>query len=113
MSVTHPPRPLELAPELARELLSHECYIDHMKRELTQRELRNSSGDVMRALDRGEQFTITRNGVPVGELTPLGRRRVVSAEALLDALAKTAPVDGARLRSDLDAVADQDPTPRA
>ncbi|HUZ82793.1 MAG TPA: hypothetical protein VMU73_11175 [Gaiellaceae bacterium] len=27
------------------------------------------------ALDRGEMFVVTRNGVPVGELTPLRRRR--------------------------------------
>jgi antitoxin (DNA-binding transcriptional repressor) of toxin-antitoxin stability system len=35
-----------------------------MAREITQRELRNSSGEVMRALDRGEAFVVTRNGVP-------------------------------------------------
>jgi antitoxin (DNA-binding transcriptional repressor) of toxin-antitoxin stability system len=37
-----------------------------MAREITQRELRNGSGDIMRALDRGEAFIVTRNGVPVG-----------------------------------------------
>jgi hypothetical protein len=34
-------------------------------RTITQRELRNSSGHVMRALDRGERFVVTRKGVPV------------------------------------------------
>ncbi len=29
----------------------------------------------MRALDRGESFVVTRNGVPVGELTPIRRGR--------------------------------------
>lgn len=83
-----------------------------MPRELTQRELRNESGAIMRALDRGESFTITRNGVVVGELKPVGRRRVVSTQALLDMSAKLPPIDPDRLRADIDAVLDQDPTPR-
>lgn len=91
---------------------SHACYGELMARELTQRELRNESGAIMRALDRGESFTITRNGVVVGELKPVGRRRVVSSAALLEALGKLPPIDYDRLRADLDAVADQDPTPR-
>ena len=41
-----------------------------MGREITQRELRNDSGEIMRALDRGESFVVTRNGVAVGELVP-------------------------------------------
>ncbi|MCP4087033.1 MAG: type II toxin-antitoxin system prevent-host-death family antitoxin, partial [Actinomycetia bacterium] len=48
-----------------------------MTREVTQRELRNDSGEIMRELDRGETFIVTRNGVPVGELTPLRRHRFV------------------------------------
>jgi prevent-host-death family protein len=84
-----------------------------MARELTQRELRNQSGEIMRALDRGERFVVTRRGVPVAELTPIGRRRSVSASELLAALATTPPIDADQLRADLDAVVDQDPTPRA
>jgi len=45
--------------------------------EITQRELRNDSGEIMRRLDAGETFIVTRNGVPVGELTPLRRHRFV------------------------------------
>ena len=41
-----------------------------MPRELTEHELRNQSGEIMRALDRGEEFVITRNGAAVGELRP-------------------------------------------
>jgi prevent-host-death family protein len=37
-----------------------------MGREITQRELRNNSGEIMRELDEGETFVVTRNGVPVG-----------------------------------------------
>jgi prevent-host-death family protein len=84
-----------------------------MPRHLTQRELRNSSGEIMRALDDGERFVVTRRGVPVAELTPLGRNKQVTTAALLDALARTPAADADRLRADLDAQADQDPTPRA
>jgi prevent-host-death family protein len=84
-----------------------------MAREITQRELRNDSGEIMRKLDEGETFIVTRNGVPVGELTPLRRHRFVASEAAV-ALFRTAPgVDYRRLRADLDAAAGQDPTPRA
>jgi len=84
-----------------------------MGRELTQRELRNESGEIMRALDRGESFTVTRNGVAVGELAPVGRRRRVSSSSLLEAFEHVPPIDADRLRADLDAVADQSAEPRA
>ncbi len=66
----------------------------------------------MRALDRGEVFVVTRNGVPVGELRP-ARRRFVSRELLLDTLANAPAIDPERLRTDLDASLDQDAEPRA
>jgi antitoxin (DNA-binding transcriptional repressor) of toxin-antitoxin stability system len=80
-------------------------------RTITQRELRNRSGDIMRALDRGETFIVTRNSVPVGELRPLPRQ-FVGASAVTAAFAGAPPVDRERLRSDLDAFVDQDPSPR-
>jgi prevent-host-death family protein len=83
-----------------------------MAREITQRELRNRSGDVMRALDRGEAFVVTRNGVPVGELTPLRTRSFVPAEAALAAFAGAPAIAADRFRTDIDAVLDHDPTPR-
>jgi prevent-host-death family protein len=46
-------------------------------REINQRELRNHSGEIMRQLDQGESFIVTRNGVPVGELSPLATRIVL------------------------------------
>ncbi len=83
-----------------------------MSRQITQRELRNDSGRVMRALDRGKSFIVTRNGVPVGELIPLRQRVFVPAETALAAFASAPRVRAARFRKDLDAVVDQDPTPR-
>ena len=83
-----------------------------MAREITQRELRNGSGDIMRALDRGEAFVVTRNGVPVGELIPLRTRRFVAADAALAAFAGAPAIAPDRFRADIDAVLDHDPTPR-
>lgn len=79
---------------------------------ITQRELRNESGEIMRALDRGESFVVTRNGVPVGELMPIRRRRFVPADEAVAAFRGAPPLDYARFRGDLDGLVDQDPTPR-
>lgn len=85
-----------------------------MTRKLSQRELRNQSGEIMRALDRGEDFIVTRNGVPVGELRPIKRRRrqFIPREELV-ALFEGAPhIDYEQFRADIDEYVDQDPTPR-
>jgi antitoxin (DNA-binding transcriptional repressor) of toxin-antitoxin stability system len=84
-----------------------------MTRSITQRELRNSSGEIMRGLDRGESFLVTRNGVPVGELTPIRSRRFVAAAVALGAFAGAPAVDPDRFRSDVDAPIDQSTAPRA
>ncbi|MHB1523204.1 MAG: hypothetical protein HKL89_00385 [Candidatus Dormibacteraeota bacterium] len=84
-----------------------------MARDITQRQLRNDSGEIMRALDQGETFVVTRNGVPVGELTPLRRRRFVPADAAIAIFQGAPSVELSRLRADLDNVAGQDPSPRA
>jgi prevent-host-death family protein len=80
--------------------------------EITQRELRNNSGEIMRRLDEGESFVVTRNGVPVGELTPLRRRRFVRAEVALEMFREAPHVDDDELRADLDAIADPTAEPR-
>jgi prevent-host-death family protein len=83
-----------------------------MERTITQRELRNDNAEIIRALESGDTFIITRNGVPVGRLTPVPRRTFVPAKELKDAFSKLPRVDFAQLRTDLDAYVDQDPTPR-
>lgn len=92
--------------------LSHTCHTRGVSSEITQRELRNNSGEIMRRLDEGEAFIVTRNGVPVGELVPLRRRRVVSGPALAAALQGSPRIDYQRLREDLDRWVDQDIDPR-
>jgi prevent-host-death family protein len=55
---------------------------------ISQRELRNDSGMIMRRVEQGESFTVTRNGTPVADLVPhvaggVGRRpRFVAVEAI-------------------------------
>ena len=83
-----------------------------MSRYITQRELRNESGRIMRGLDKGKAFIVTRNGVPVGELIPLRQRVFVPAEAALAAFAGAPRVALGRFRKDVDAAIDPDATPR-
>ena len=84
-----------------------------MGRRITQRELRNDSGRIMRALDKGQAFIVTRNGVPVAELTPLRQRVFVAADAAVVAFAGAPRIARRRFRKDVDGLIDQDPVPRA
>lgn len=76
--------------------------------EIAQRELRNDNAEVIRRVEAGETFIVTRNGVPVAELRPLpaGRQRFVRREDVLAAARRWERLDSARLRADLDAAAD-------
>lgn len=84
-----------------------------MATSITQRELRNQSGEIMRRVDGGETFIVTRNGVPVGELTPIRRRRFVNRDALLSAFRDAPRIDAVRFRADVDRHVTQDSEPRA
>lgn len=69
---------------------------------ISQREFRNSSAAVMDAVEAGETFHVTRNGVVVAEVRPLPRRRRLSAEELVERHRGLPRVDHARLRRDAD-----------
>lgn len=84
-----------------------------MSQEITQRQLRNDSGEIMRGLDAGHTYIVTRNGVPVGELAPLRRRRFVDVDAMVAAFKGAPSIDAKRWRADLERAASQDPRPRA
>ncbi len=79
---------------------------------ITQRQLRNDSGEIMRRVDAGESFVVTRNGTELAELIPL-RRTFVPAEAVIAAFRGAPRIDYAQFRSDLDAMIDQSIEPRA
>lgn len=83
-----------------------------MPHTISQRELRNDSGEIMRRLDRGETFIVTRNGTPVGELTPLRRHRFVATDAVIATFKNAPAIDRARFRADHDDLASPDATPR-
>lgn len=80
---------------------------------ISQRELRNSSGDIMRGLDEGETYIVTRHGQPVGELTPMRRLRFVSAATVTAAFRDAPAIAADVLRADLDSIVDQGIDPRA
>lgn len=84
-----------------------------MSEQISQRELRNDSGRIMRALDDGESFVITRNGTPVGELLPLRRHRFVAASTAVAMFRDAPSLDAAAFRRDLDEVSDQEIPDRA
>jgi len=76
--------------------------------EITQRQLRNDSGAIMRGVERGESYTITRNGTPIGRLVPLRRRTFVPREEVMAAFATAPVLDADQFRSDIDGLATQD-----
>ncbi|MEU0502811.1 type II toxin-antitoxin system prevent-host-death family antitoxin [Nocardia sp. NPDC005998] len=69
---------------------------------ITQREFRNNSAAVMDAVEAGEVFRVTRNGVEVAELRPVERRRRLTAEELVARHRKLPRVDHARMRREAD-----------
>jgi prevent-host-death family protein len=75
-------------------------------RTITQRELRNESGAVLREVEAGRTIVVSRNGTPVGELRPIKRRRFVPRAIIADASGSAARIDAGQFRADLDAVVD-------
>ena len=83
-----------------------------MDREISQRELRNDSAEVLRAVKDGESITVTSNGVPVAELVPLRRGRFVDEQVAIEAFANGPSIDLKTLREDLDLISAPDFLPR-
>ena len=77
-----------------------------MRKTITQRELRNDSGAVLREVQAGQTLVVTRNGVPVAELRPVPPRRFVPRTVIADAALRAPRVDATRFRADLDTVVD-------
>lgn len=77
--------------------------------EITQRDLRIRSKEIMDAVENGQAFTVTRDGHRIGELIPLRRRRRFVPRQEFAAMSSTAAsVDAAAFRADQEAAADQD-----
>jgi prevent-host-death family protein len=75
---------------------------------ITQREFRNNSAAVMDAVEAGEIYQVTRNGVAVAELRPLSRRRRLSAEELVERHRKLPRVNYTLMRQEADELFGED-----
>ncbi|WP_346041153.1 type II toxin-antitoxin system prevent-host-death family antitoxin [Actinomadura chokoriensis] len=77
--------------------------------EVTQRDLRSRSKEIMDAVEHGQAFTVTRDGHKIGELIPLRRRRRFVPRAEFAAMSTNAPAIALEaFRADQDTAADQD-----
>jgi antitoxin (DNA-binding transcriptional repressor) of toxin-antitoxin stability system len=77
--------------------------------EITQRDLRSRSKEIMDAVQGGQAFTVTRDGHQIGELVPLRRRRRFVSRSEFAAMSRSAPdLSLDAFRSDQNATADQE-----
>jgi prevent-host-death family protein len=76
-------------------------------RSITQRELRNDSGAILREVQSGQILIVTRNGTPVAELRPIQPRRFVPRAAIAGAAERASQIDAQRFRTDVDSIIDQ------
>ena len=77
-----------------------------MNNDASVRDLRNHGGEIIERARRGERITVTRDGEPVAELTPLPRQRL-SAAVLIERFGRLPSVDPGQFRADIDGVIDQ------
>lgn len=77
--------------------------------EITQRDLRNRSKEIMDAVESGQAFTVTRDGHRIGELIPLRHRRRFVPRQEFAAMSRSAPrIDIETFRADQETALDQD-----
>lgn len=77
-------------------------------REVSQRDLRMRSKEIMDAVESGDSFTVTRDGRGIGELVPLRRRRSFVSRTEFARGSVAAPlIDVEKFRSDQDRVYDE------
>lgn len=76
--------------------------------EITQRDLRLRSREIMDAVESGRAFTVTRDGRRIGELVPLRHRRRFVSRAEFAAMSRNSPViDPDAFRADQEAAAER------
>jgi prevent-host-death family protein len=77
--------------------------------EITQRDLRSKSREIMDAVEHGQSFTVTRDGHQIGELIPIRRRRRFVSRQEFAAMSHNAPGNDLEpFRADQDAAADHE-----
>jgi prevent-host-death family protein len=63
---------------------------------IAQRQLRNDSAEIMRRVEAGESFVITRNGKPVADLVPHGnipKKRRYTVREMQEHFRQLPPID--------------------
>lgn len=79
-----------------------------LQSDISQRDLRMRSKEIMDAVERGASFTVTRDGHAIGELVPLRRRSRFVTRAEFAERSRSAPaIDLEAFRADQEAAADQ------
>jgi prevent-host-death family protein len=77
--------------------------------EITQRDLRSRSREIMDAVEHGQSFTVTRDGHQIGELVPIRQRRRFVSRQEFAAMSRNAPAGSLdAFRADQDASADHE-----
>ncbi|WP_297747502.1 type II toxin-antitoxin system Phd/YefM family antitoxin [uncultured Tessaracoccus sp.] len=84
-----------------------------MAQSISQRELRNDSARILRAVDEGQSFVVTRHERPVAEVVPLHRARVVDLSIVERNFAGSPSIDSDAFMQDIDGAVIQDAEPRA
>jgi prevent-host-death family protein len=81
--------------------------------EITQRDLRTRSREIMDAVEHGGSFTVTRDGHRIGELIPLRRRRRFVPRQEFVAMSRNPPgIDLDAFRADQETALDHEaPSP--
>jgi prevent-host-death family protein len=77
--------------------------------EISQRDLRARSREIMDAVEHGQSFTVTRDGHRIAELIPLRRRRRLVPREEFVAMSRNAPaIDLGAFRADQQAALDDE-----
>ncbi|MBE1499942.1 prevent-host-death family protein [Amycolatopsis lexingtonensis] len=69
---------------------------------ISQREFRNNSAAIMDAVEAGETYHVTRNGVEIAELRPVSRRKRFTAAELVERHKRLPKIDATALRREAD-----------
>ena len=74
-------------------------------RTIAQRELRNDNAEIMRRVEAGESFVVTRNGKPVADLVPHAAppKKRKTGRDMQEAFRKLPPIDVDRWYRDREA----------
>ncbi len=84
-----------------------------LPRTITHRELRSDSGNVMRSLDRGDSFIVTRDGIPYATLALVNAKHFTETCVVLEAFRSAPTTDAAAFGADVDLYVDQSREARA